>query len=167
MSAPTFFSIKQERLDQTHPANNTFDGGATQHPNEIITIADRRVRVYGAGLENASIYTYCRQWTLNNPNPTYSGPTEEVVKLPAIQHPEPGPEQTPFEVAALDVGNDELTDLTEIIEKQKQRWKAAGEGMRKNAAEKRAPYVDRLNSAIQYANAMKKGNINNNTNNNQ
>ncbi len=124
-----------------------------QRPNEVITIADRRVRVAQAGLEDASIYTYCRQWTYNNPNPMYSAQFEEGSVLPPIQHPSETLEDaaaaaTTAPPEVYDVGTKELSDLETINEKQKQRWKALGNDMRNNSVGKRAPYLQRLQTAI-------------------
>lgn len=148
---PAYFPIKQEGPGPAQSLNGAWAGTAAQHINEIVTIADRRVRVHGAGLENASNYTYCRQWAYNNPNPTYTGPLDEGIKLPPVQHPEPRPQLTPLDSATPDVGDDNLSEMTEIEEKQRQRWKAAGEHMRTNAAERRAPYLNRLQAAMRPA----------------
>ena len=133
------------------PTNPSADIQAQLPPNEVVTIADRRVRVAQAGLENASIYTYCRQWTYNNPNPMYSGQFEEVTPLPPIQHP-PNQEDAITTASAppevYDIGSKQLKDIEIINEKQKQRWKALGNDMRNNAVEKRAPYLKRLQAAI-------------------
>jgi hypothetical protein len=133
-------------------ANPAADPQAQLPPNEVITIADRRVRVAQAGLEDATIYTYCRQWTYNNPNPMYSAQFEEGIPLPPIQNlqidasiPTAAPSAAP---EVYDVGNKELNDLDTINEKQKQRWKALGNDMRNNAVGKRAPYLQRLQAAI-------------------
>lgn len=136
-------------MESTNPASRSADA---QPPNEVVTIADRRVRVAQAGLENASIYTYCRQWTYNNPNPMYSAQFEEGQALPPIQHIKDEEEKAATTTSApletYNVGNTELKDLETITEKQRQRWKALGNDMRNNAIGKRAPYLQRLQAAL-------------------
>ncbi|KAH7622134.1 hypothetical protein NADE_004725 [Nannochloris sp. 'desiccata'] len=138
-------------LESTNPASKSADAQA-QLPNEVITIADRRVRVAQAGLENATIYAYCRQWTYNNPNPMYSAQFEEGQALPRIQHlkeeEENAANTTSAPLEIYNVGNKELKDLETITKKQRQRWKALGNDMRNNAVGKRAPYLQRLQAAI-------------------
>jgi hypothetical protein len=138
-------------IESTNPAGRSADPQA-QPPNEVITIADRRVRVAQAGLENATVYTYCRQWTYNNPNPMYSAQYEEGKALPPIQHlkieEENAANTTSAPLEMYNVGNQELKDLETITEKQRQRWKALGNDMRNNAIGKRAPYLQRLQAAI-------------------
>jgi hypothetical protein len=133
-------------------APGSADPQAQLPPNEVITIADRRVRVAQAGLEDATIYTYCRQWTYNNPNPMYSAQFEEGAALPPIQHLSVNQEDAITTSSAppeiYDVGNKQLKDLEVIHEKQRQRWKALGIDMRNNAVSRRTPYLQRLQTAI-------------------
>lgn len=124
---------------------------STMHPPaEVITIADRRIRVAGAGLEDASLYNYCRQWAFNCPAPTMVVPEDHPI-LPPIQRPSAPPAAAPTDDPRLDVGSAELTDSAEIEAKQRARWKAAGEAMKREAAQRRAPYVQRLASALNTA----------------
>lgn len=136
----------------TNQAGASTDNQAQLPPNEVVTIADRRVRVAKSGLEDASIYTYCRQWTYNNPNPMYTGQFEEAPTLPPIQQPVKLEEDATNTASAppemYDIGNEELKDLERINGKQRQRWKALGNDMRNNAVGKRAPYLQRLHAAI-------------------
>ena len=125
-------------------------GSSVLHPlpNEVIAIADRRIRVAGGGLEEGSIYNYCRQWSYNNPNPPFTGNLDEAAKLPPLHRDPQQPPMPPFNAEEYDIGSADLSDLSIINEKHTRRWKAAGQHMRKAAAEERAPHAHRLQSAI-------------------
>ncbi len=118
-----------------------------QPPAQVITIADRHIRVAGAGLEDASLYNMCRQWAYNTPVPTMATPEDHPI-LPPIQRPAAPPTAPAADDPRLDVGGSELTDFADIEAKQRQRWKAVGESMKREAAERRAPYVQRLAATL-------------------
>ena len=157
--------ILQQQQQQTgwghshaHTHANTAIHTIPSPPPDIITIADRRIRIAGGGLEDASIYTYCRQWTYNNPAPTFTGPLDEAPRLPPIQFPPPAlstststsPVPPPSSLhEPTDPGVKDLSvevDFSDIQSKQTERWKGIGAHMRRAAAEKREPYCQRLAS---------------------